>query len=168
MLPLCPRLACCIILLCTFNNIIAINLLFMKCFCSRIKDQRNEASVWGRGLMAVSSWCGCVSDGRVPEHRGVSGGRGSGRGRVGRRLFPPPAGQDGHTVLFTQVLLGPLPSFDLSAQNAFLLHRLHHGGVSAQPRHLEGSASISACTSTWTRYGWRLFHRRGRRVPACC
>lgn len=45
---------------------------------------------------------GSVSDGRVPEHRGgVSGGLGSGGSRVGRGLFPPPAGQDGHTVLFT-------------------------------------------------------------------
>lgn len=94
--------------------------------------------------MAVSSWCGCVSDGRIPEHGGgVSRGRGSGRGRVGRRLFPPPAGQDGHTVLLTQVLLRPLTGFDLSTQDAFLLDGLHHGGVSAEPRHLEGSVNIS-------------------------
>lgn len=91
--------------------------------------------------------CGCVSDGRIPEHRGVSGGRGSGRGRVWRRLLPPPAGQDGHAVLFTEVLLRPLPRFDLSTQDALLLHGLHHGGVSAEPGHLQGSASISVRTN---------------------
>lgn len=40
------RIACCINFLCTFNDIIIIKLLFMKRFCSRIKDHRNEASVW--------------------------------------------------------------------------------------------------------------------------
>lgn len=86
--------------------------------------------------MAVSSWS--VSDGRIPEHRGgVSGGLGSGWSGVGRGLLPPPAGQDGHTVLFAQILFRPLTSFDLSTQNAFFLDRLHHGGVSTEPRHLE-------------------------------
>lgn len=88
--------------------------------------------------MALSSGCGRVSDGRVPEDRGGCGGRGRGRG-VGRRLPPPPAGQGGHAVLLAQVPLRTLPGFDLPAQDAFLLHRLHHCGVSAQPGHLQGS-----------------------------
>lgn len=85
----------------------------------------------------------CPSDGRVPEHRGGLSA-GGGRGRVWRRLLPLPAGQDGHTVLLVQVLLGPLASFDLSAQDAFLLDHLHHGGVSAEPRHLETAVQRSA------------------------
>lgn len=95
----------------------------------------------GRGLMALS-------DGGVPEHGGggLSGG-GGGRGGVGRRLLPPPAGQDGHTVLFAQIPLGPLPRLDLPAQDPLLLDHLHHGGVSAQPRHLEHSAGVSTCTA---------------------
>lgn len=76
----------------------------------------------------------------------MSGGSG-GRGRVGRRLFPPPAGQDGHTVLLTQVLLWTLARFDLTTQDALLLDGLHHGGVSAQPRHLEGSAGVTTSVS---------------------
>lgn len=85
----------------------------------------------------------CPSDGRVPEHRGGLSA-GGGWGRVWRRLLPLPAGQDGHTVLLVQVLLGPLASFDLSAQDAFLLNHLHHGGVSAEPRHLEAAVQRSA------------------------
>lgn len=67
----------------------------------------------------------------------MCGGLGGGGGRVGRGLLPPPAGQDGHAVLLTQILLRPLTSFDLSTQNAFFLDHLHHGGVSTEPRHLE-------------------------------
>lgn len=88
--------------------------------------------------MAISSRWGSVSDGRVPEDGGgVSGGLGAGGSGVGRGLFPPPAGQDGHAVLLTQILFRPLTSFDLSTQNAFFLDHLHHGGVSTEPRHLE-------------------------------
>lgn len=92
----------------------------------------------GRGLMALS-------DGGVPEHGGgLSGGGGGGWGRVGRRLLPPPAGQYGHTVLFAQIPLRPLARLDLPAQDPLLLDHLHHGGVSAQPRHLEHKET-SAC-----------------------
>lgn len=95
----------------------------------------------GRGLMALS-------DGGVPEHGGgLSGGGGGGWGRVGRRLLPPPAGQYGHTVLFAQIPLRPLARLDLPAQDPLLLDHLHHGGVSAQPRHLEHNGDISMCTA---------------------
>lgn len=80
-------------------------------------------------------WGGGPLNGRIPEHRGALSAAG-GWGRVRWRLLPLPAGQDGHTVLLVQVLLGSLASFDLSTQDAFFLNRLHHGGVSTEPRHL--------------------------------
>lgn len=97
--------------------------------------------------MAVS-FCGFgawhLSDGSIPEHGGsVSSGSGSGRGGVWRWLFPLPAGEDGHAVLFAQVLLRPLASFDLSTQNTFFLDHLHHFGVSTEPRHLERNANTN-------------------------
>lgn len=102
-----------------------------------------------RGGLCFSFLCSsCVSNGSVPEHRSglPRGGGGGGRGWIWWRLFPLPAGQDGHTVLFTQILLRPLTSFDLSTQNSFLLDHLHHGGVSAEPRHLEmKNSSTSTC-----------------------
>lgn len=85
-------------------------------------------------------WC-VVSDGSVPEHGGgVSGG--GGRGGIRRRLLPLPAGQDGHTVLFAQILLRTLASFDLPTQDSLLLDHLHHGGVPTEPRHLENNAEV--------------------------
>lgn len=100
-----------------------------------------------------------ISDGGIPEHcGGLSGSSGAGWGGVWRRLLPLPAGQDGHTVLLTQILLRPLTSFDLSTQNPFLLDHLHHGGISTEPRHLENDGKINTdpqplpvCHSTYCR-----------------
>lgn len=85
----------------------------------------------------------CISDGGVPEHRGALSG-GGGRGRIWWRLLPLPAGQDGHTVLFTQILLRPLTSFNLSTQNSLLLDHFHHGCISAEPRHLRTESSLTS------------------------
>lgn len=86
-----------------------------------------------RGVVVLK----CISDSSVPEHLAGVSGCGGGRGRVRRRLLPPPAGQDGHAVLFAQILLRTLTSFNLSTQNSFLLDHLHHGGVSGEPQHLK-------------------------------
>lgn len=110
---------------------------------------------WQRKTLFLKSWtscqCGvrglltasCFSDSGVPEHRGWLPGSSAGWGWIWWRLLPLPAGQDGHAVLFTEVLLRTLASFDLPTQNSFLLDHLHHGGVSAEPRHLEMEQSSS-------------------------
>lgn len=74
----------------------------------------------------------CILNSGVPEYRGgLSGGGGSGWGRIWWWLLPFPAWQDGHTVLFTKILVRSLTSFYLSTQNSFLLDGLHHGGIAA-------------------------------------
>ena len=88
-----------------------------------------------------------VSNGGVPKYSaGLSSGGNSGRGWIWRWMFLLPAGQDGHTILFTQIFLGPLTSFNLLTQNLFLFDHLHHGGVAAEPWHLEiKRTTTSAC-----------------------
>ena len=73
------------------------------------------------------------SDGRVPEHGGLCGV--GGRTVLLAPIALPPAGQDGHAVLLTQVPVGPLSGLDLPAQTALLLYHVHHGAVSIRPRH---------------------------------
>lgn len=96
-------------------------------------------------VISVCALVSLFSDSGVPEHRGRLSGC-SGWGRIWRRLLPLPAGQNGHTVLLVQILLGPLTGFDLPTQNPFLLNHLHHGGISTEPRHLETTQTSASAT----------------------
>ena len=108
-----------------------------------------------RGLLTAS----CFSDSGVPEHRGWLPGSSAGWGWIWWWLLPLPAGQDGHAVLFTEVLLRTLASFDLPTQNSIMVVSPQSHGIwrwSKVHQHICTCHSMITCrVSVWKPH-WRL------------